>query len=82
MGTSEILRQVKEGTMSLKEAENLLNMGNYEDMGYAKLDTSRKERTGFAEVVFCSGKADQHLPAIFDRIYEKEGEVFGTRASK
>ena len=41
MGTSEILRQVKEGTMSLKEAENLLNMGNYEDMGYDKLDTSR-----------------------------------------
>ena len=82
MDTSEILKQVKEGTLSLKEAENLLNMGNYEDMGYAKLDTSRKERTGFAEVVFCSGKADQHLLAIFDRIYEKEGEVFGTRASK
>ena len=43
-------------------------MGNYEDIGYAKLDTSRKERTGFAEVVFCSGKADSHLLSIYERL--------------
>lgn len=82
MSTQEILRQVKEGSLSPDEAEQLLNMGKYEEMGYAKLDTSRKERTGFAEVVFCSGKADEHLLSIFERLYEKEGEVFGTRASK
>lgn len=82
MSTQEILRQVKEGSLSPDEAEQLLNMGKYEEMGYAKLDTSRKERTGFAEVVFCSGKADEHLLSIFERLYEKEEEVFGTRASK
>ena len=82
MSTQEILRQVKEGSLSPDEAEQLLNMGKYEEMGYAKLDTSRKERTGFAEVVFCSGKADEHLMSIFERLYEKEGEVFGTRASR
>ena len=26
------------------------------DLGFAKLDTGRKERTGFSEVVFCQGK--------------------------
>ncbi len=82
MNIKEILRQVKERILAPEEAELLLNMTNYEEMGYAKLDTGRKERTGFAEVVFCSGKADEHLLAIFERLYEKEGEVFGTRASK
>lgn len=81
MEIQDILRQVKEGAMSVEEAQGLLNMGSYEEMGYAKLDTSRKERTGFAEVVFCGGKADSHLLSIYQRLYEKEGEVFGTRAS-
>lgn len=82
MEIQDILRQVKEGTLTPEKAEQLLNMGNYEEMGYAKLDTSRKERTGFAEVVFCSGKADSHLVSIYERLYEKEGEVLGTRASR
>lgn len=81
MEIQDILRQVKEGAVSVEEAERLLNIGSYEEMGYAKLDTSRKERTGFAEVVFCSGKADSHLLSIYERLYEKEGEAFGTRAS-
>ncbi len=81
MEIESILKQVKEGAVSVEEAAQLLNMGNYEDIGYAKLDTSRKERTGFAEVVFCSGKADSHLLQIYGRIYQKEGEVLGTRAS-
>ena len=78
----QILEQVKEGTLSVEEAGQLIHMGRYEEMGYAKLDISRKERTGFGEVVFCSGKTDDHLEAIYERLYEKEGEVLGTRATK
>ena len=51
-------------------------------MGYAKLDTHRKIRSGFAEVIFCSGKANEHLLNIFGRLYEQDGEVFGTRATQ
>jgi len=80
--TREILEQVRIGNMSVEDAERLLAMGKYEEMGYAKLDTRRKERTGFAEVVFCSGKADSHLESIYEKLYEKEGEVLGTRASR
>ena len=53
----------------------------YEDLGFAKLDTMRAERTGFPEVVFCEGKADAHIGEIFCRLYEKNGEVLGTRAT-
>ncbi len=51
------------------------------DMSYAKLDTDRKSRTGFPEVVFCEGKPDEYLLNIYKTLLEKDGRVFGTRAS-
>lgn len=81
MDTQEILMQFKNGEMSLEEAEAYLKRQPFEDMGYAKLDSHRKLRSGFAEVIFCSGKADAHLKEIFRHLYEEEGEVLGTRAS-
>ena len=53
-----------------------------EDINFAKLDISRKDRTGFPETVFCQGKADEHLAEIFCRLYERNGEVLGTRATE
>ena len=50
-------------------------------MGFARLDTQRKERSGFPEVIFCSGKADDYLVAIYRKITELEGRAFGTRAT-
>ncbi len=52
------------------------------DLGFAKLDTGRKERTGFGEVVFCQGKDDGFLKDIFARLFEANGEVLGTRATQ
>ena len=50
-------------------------------MGFARLDTQRKERSGFPEVIFCSGKPDDYLVAIYRKITELEGRAFGTRAT-
>ena len=58
-----------------------MSMDGYSDLGIAKLDTGREERTGFPEVIFCQGKADEHLLAIVRDIYARQGRVFGTRAS-
>ena len=82
MDTKKILEQVKNGAMSAEEAEEFFRRQPFEDLGYAKLDTHRKLRSGCAEVVFCSGKADEHLLSIYERLYAEEGEVLGTRASK
>lgn len=82
MEAREILEQVKTGEISVSEAESYFRRQPLEELGYAKLDTHRELRSGFAEVVFCSGKADEHLLRIYERIYEAEGEVLGTRASK
>ncbi|MDO5336289.1 MAG: nickel pincer cofactor biosynthesis protein LarB [Eubacteriales bacterium] len=82
MKVEQILEQVQKGTLSIEEAKQKLHTGTFEEMGYAKLDTDRKNRTGFSEVIFCSGKADEHLLHIFERICSMEGEVLGTRASQ
>ena len=97
MNIQEVLKQVQEGTLSVEQAEAMLRKdhfagknaakkalteNDFAEMGYAKLDTDRKRRTGFAEVVFCSGKSMEQLVSIYRRIYDTEGEVLGTRASK
>lgn len=81
MEAHEVLEKVRQGEMSVKEAEAYFRRQPFEDMGYAKLDTHRKLRNGAAEVVFCSGKSDDHLVSIFERLWEQDGEVFGTRAT-
>ncbi len=82
MEIHEILKQVKEGTLSVGDAERYLRRQPFEDLGYAKLDTHRKLRSGFAEVIFCANKSEEHLLRIFGRLYEEEGEVLGTRATE
>ncbi len=82
MDTRDILEQVKKGMISVEEAELMLRREPFEEMGFAKLDTHRKLRSGFPEVVFCSGKNDDFLLDIYKRIYEAEGEVLGTRANE
>lgn len=81
METQEILKKVKTGEISVEEAELFFRRQPFEEMGYAKLDMHRKMRSGFAEVIFCSDKADAHLLNIFGKLYEEDGEVMGTRAT-
>ena len=76
MTLQEILESVKSGSVSVEEAERILKKESYEEMGYAKLDTSRKARTGFAEVIYCSEvfgtRASQHQ---YELVKEKFPEV-------
>ena len=84
MDIRELLEKVRGGKLEIDAAEKYLRSHSgvraYEEMGYAKLDTDRKRRSGFAEVIYCQGKSDEFLPEIFRKLYEAEGEVFGTRA--
>ena len=67
--------------MSVEEAEGRFRRQPFEDMGYAKLDRHRKMRSGFPEVIFCSGKPDEFLVNIYERMAEADGQAFGTRAT-
>lgn len=82
MDTREVLEKFRQGEISMDEAEQYFRRAPFDEMGYAKLDMHRKVRSGFPEVIFCSGKADEHLIPIVERLYRENGEVFGTRASQ
>lgn len=81
MEAREILTRFKENKITLEEAEHYFRKQPFEEMEYAKLDTHREIRSGFPEVIYCSGKADAHFIRIFRKLYEQNGEVLGTRAS-
>lgn len=82
MDVLKLLEDVKNDKISLKEAAKELKQLPYEDLGFAKLDHHRKIRSGFGEVVFCSGKSDEHLLKIYETFYKTDTEVLGTRASE
>ncbi len=82
MDAREILEQVRDGRLSVEKAQRLIERQPFEELGYAKLDTQRQQRQGFGEVVFCSGKADAHLLAIFRKLQQDQQEVLGTRATQ
>ncbi|MDE5863173.1 MAG: nickel pincer cofactor biosynthesis protein LarB [Lachnospiraceae bacterium] len=82
MEIKKMLEQVKSGEISVEDAEKYLRRQPFEELGYAKLDFHREVRSGFPEVVFCSGKPDEYLISIYQRLYEQNGEVFGTRADR
>ncbi len=82
MELKEILEKLQRNELNIEQAEEEIKKSNYEDLGYAKIDKSRKERTGNSEVIFCQNKPNEYLTKIYKNIYEENGEVLGTRASK
>lgn len=78
----DILERVQRGEISVEETEMYLRRKPFEEMGFAKLDTHRELRSGFPEVIYCAGKPDEYLVSIFQKMYEKNGEVLGTRATQ
>lgn len=82
MDVKKLLEDVKNGRLSIENASEQLKQLPYEDLGFAKLDHHRQIRSGFGEVIFCSGKSDEHLIKIFETFHGKDTEVLGTRASQ
>lgn len=81
MDIHQMLIKIKNNEMDIKEAETLLKKLPFEDLGFAKLDHHRKLRSGFGEVIYCSGKSIEHLIRIFQSFDEKNVDTLGTRAT-
>lgn len=81
MNINELLNQVKNKELPIEAAEELLKKLPYEDLGFAKLDHHRELRSGFGEVIYCSGKHIDHLVKIYQSFYQKNTNILGTRAT-
>ena len=82
MDVEKLLQQVKEGTVSIEQAQQALKSLPYEDLGFARIDHHRKLRTGFGEVIFCKGKTKEQVAVIFDRLAARDTSVWATKATK
>lgn len=52
------------------------------NLGYARLDLSRRQRTGAAETVYCPGKTPAQLVGILHAFHERNCAVLGTRCTE
>ncbi len=52
------------------------------DLGIARVDTGRKERCGFPEVIYCEGKTPGEVAAISRAILESSPVMLATRAGE
>ena len=82
MEIKELLEMVRDGSVTVEEAQTRLAVKPYEDLGFARLDSHRESRSGFPEVIYCAGKPDEYLQKIYVNMTEREGRAFGTRATQ
>ena len=93
-GIRELLEGVKNGDLSIEEAEHKLRKLPFEDIDFAKVDLHRKQRRGTAEVIYGAGKSAQHIakivetmtvagqePVIITRIDAEKAAYLGERFS-
>jgi len=78
----ELLSDVSAHKVSPEEALERLKSLPYEDLGWATLDTHRALRRGFAEVVFCTGKTNEQIAKIVQRLSSSGAPILATKASE
>ncbi len=76
-----LLEQVRSGELPVDEASTRLRSLPFEDLGFAQVDHHRALRCGFPEVIFCTGKTDDQVAAIAERIVASGSDLLATRAT-
>ena len=75
-----LMEEVRCGTTAIDEAVRIIKRLPFEDIGFAKLDTHRTIRKGFAEVVFCQGKTIPQIVQIVGKLIESSPLILASRA--
>jgi len=78
----QLLHDLHSHTVSVDEAWSRLRTLPYESLGYAHIDHHRPLRCGIPETIYCPGKTDEQIIAIFQRLALKGNNVLATRASQ
>ena len=79
----ELLRKVSDNEVSIEEAALELKKEPFVDMGFAKIDTHRKVRQGYAEIIYGEGKTYNQIIDICNKMKESgESSILITRLSE
>ena len=76
----QLVRQIRQGHVTVDQALQRLRSLPFEDLGFASLDHHRSLRQGFPEVVLCEGKTTAQVVAIARSFIKKRGPFLATRA--
>ncbi len=77
----QLLEQVRSRELTVDDASARLRSMPFEDLGFAHVDHHRALRCGFPEVIFCTGKTDEQVAAIAERIVASGSDLLATRAT-
>lgn len=79
----QVLAQVRDGQVSVEDAVLNIETEPFLDIGYAKVDTQRELRQGYAEVIFGAGKNINQINGIVGTMLEAgQKTILITRLSK
>ena len=76
-----LLHSVQSGQVSVTEAIQSLKDFPFQDLDYAKVDHHRGLRNGYPEVIFCQGKAHEHVKGIVEAMIPRETNILLTRVT-
>lgn len=76
----KLLKDVRDGNKTVDDAMEVLRTFPYTDLGFARIDHHREIRTGYPEIIYCSGKTTDQVREIFSVMSESENNIIGTRA--
>ena len=79
---AKLFEDVKGGKLDVNEAVRRLRHMPFEDIGFAKIDHHRAMRCGFPEVIYCPGKTQAQVAAIFEKLAKTGHNVIATRAEE
>jgi NCAIR mutase (PurE)-related protein len=77
----KLLKKVKGGKLNIEQALDQLKNFSYKDLGHTKIDTHRELRTGYPEVIFCSGKTVEQVSDIIKHMLSRNNNILATRAN-
>ncbi len=78
----ELLEKIKDGSTSIETGAARLKDLSYAELGYAKIDYHRQIRNGYPEVIYCEGKAPEHVKGIVKSMLDHDaGIILATRVS-
>lgn len=77
----KLLEEYKSGEASMNDVLGKIRELPYKDIGFAKVDSHRRIRCGFPEVIFCMGKTPEQVVRIVEHIVAGGNDMLATRAN-
>ena len=78
----KLFKDYKAGQISINDVLEKIRELPYKDIGFAKVDSHRKIRCGFPEVIFCMGKTPSQVVKIAEHIVADGNDMLATRANR